>query len=308
MSFEGKTGQIERYYAPTKWGETAAELQQAYAGGEEARLQMARSLAQKIFDHPDCQKANTRPDQRSFFLEHGRITPKSFLLVHGFTASPYEMRELGQVLFDQGCNVTGVRLSGHGTNTEDFARYGALDWKNDVRSGLAIASLIGEKVLVIGESMGGCLSSILTANFPEFVHQLILCAPCFRLVNRIAPLADFKLVRRILPTNNMGLQFEWQRDYWYEIIPTSSIVQLLKVIREARTVGPKITSPTLVIQAENDLVAHPRGSVRFFQTLSQLKPAQKKLILFLNGHHNLTVDLNPLKEQVFRWVREFIGD
>jgi hypothetical protein len=31
------------------------------------------------------------------------------------------------------------------------------------------------------------------------------------------------------------------------------------------------------------------------------------LIFFEKGHHNLTVDLNPQKNQVIKWISEFSG-
>ena len=42
------------------------------------------------------------------------------LLIHGFTASPQEMRGLGVHLAEQGYSVLGIRLFGHGTQENDM--------------------------------------------------------------------------------------------------------------------------------------------------------------------------------------------
>lgn len=149
-------------------------------GGDRDRLKFALLLAETEYNHPECEKAGTKPDQRSFCFHHQKITETSFLLIHGFTACPFEMREMGEVLYRQGYNVFGVRLAGHGTTVNDFARYGATDWKNSAKQGLAISSLPGRRVIVIGESMGGVLTVILGRDFPDLISKLILCAPAFR--------------------------------------------------------------------------------------------------------------------------------
>jgi carboxylesterase len=301
-----KDQRTERRFDPEKWGEDAGRFQQALDGGDTSRLQLARSLAREMYDHPECLAANTRADQRSFCFEDGRITPKAVVLIHGFTACPYEMRELGQRLFELGINTVGVRLSGHGTSGADIGKYSGTDWKKDVQKGLAIASLLGHETMVIGESMGGALAAILTADFPELVQKLVLCAPCLQIANRFAPMAKLKLVQKFLPQNDMGVRYEWQRDYWYEFIPTTSVARLIEIAQEGRAAGGGITSPTLIIQAENDRVVNPKGAIRFFNTLTKIDPFAKKLRFFPNGHHNLTIDLNPQKNQVFQWIEEWI--
>lgn len=284
-----------------------AKYQAAFDGGDQARLELAISLADTAYHDPECERAGTRPDQRSFCLHHQRITPQSFLLIHGFTACPYEMRELGEVLYRQGHNVFGVRLAGHGTTVDDFARAGATDWKKSAEEGLAISWLLGNQVVVIGESMGGALAAILGRDFPDRLAKLVLCAPAFRFVNRMAVLAQWGPVRKLIPQNDMGIKYDWQRPYWYGVIPTSAVAELVKVAEEGRRTGPEIKVPTLIIHAVNDRIIKHQGSKVFYRSLSGLAADQKRLILFPNGHHNLTIDLNPRKVEVFEWINEFIG-
>lgn len=288
------------------WHQWDANYQAAVAGGDQSRLELALSLADTEYHHPECEQAGTGPDQRSFCFHHQKITSKSFLLIHGFTACPYEMRELGEELYRQGHNVYGVRLAGHGTTVADFAKAGASDWKKSAQQGLEISSLLGERVIVIGESMGGTLAAILGRDFPDLIVKLVLCAPAFKFVNRMAPLARFSLVRKLIPQNDMEIQYEWQLPYWYGMIPTSAVYELIKVAQEGWWAGPELKAPTLIIHALDDRIIRHQGSKRFFQTLSGLSATDKQLILFPNGHHNLTIDLNPRKAEVFKWINDFI--
>lgn len=294
-------------FESSKWYGAAAELQQAYENGEAARIKLALSLADTEYHHPECEQVKSQPDQRSFCFQHNKITDQSILLIHGWTCCPFEMRELGEILYQKGYNVVGPRLPGHGTKVADFAKYGQKEWEATAQKGLGIAALLGHEVIVIGESMGGALAAILAGTFPNLVRRIILCAPCFKTKDPMAELAGFKLLRLFIPKVDMKLQYDWQRKYWYNLVPTTAVAELVKVARKGRRVGPKIIAPILLIQAENDLLVNTNGAKRFFQTLTKIDPTQKRLVLFPNGHHNLTIELNPEKKQVFKWIEECIG-
>ncbi len=289
-----------------EWFKLGDEFEAAIAGGDQARLELALSLAEAEYNHPECVRAGTKAKQRSFCFHHQKITAKSFLLIHGFTACPYEMRELGENLYGQGHNVFGVRLAGHGTSVSDFAKTKALDWKKSVKQGIGISSLLGRRVIVIGESMGGALAAILGRDFPGLIEKLILCAPAFQFVNRMAPLTRWGLVRKFIPQNDMGIQYDWQRPYWYGVIPTSAVAELVKVAGEGQKAGPEIKAPTQILHALDDRIIRHQGSKIFYRSLSGLAADDKQLILFPKGHHNLTIDLNPRKAEVFEWINDFI--
>ncbi len=282
-----------------------ASVLEALTGDDHDRLQLAHALADSEYHHPECEKAGTRPEQRSFCFSNGRITDRSFLLIHGWTACPYEMRELGEALHQKGYNVVGTRLAGHGTMVADFERSGRNDWMASAQKGLGTAALLGREVVVIGESMGGALAALLAKDYPRLVQRLILCAPCFEIANPLARFTRSRLVRFFLPRHDFGPQPEWMRGYWYQAIPTIGVAELVRVADLARRVGPLIQAPTLILQADNDAMVNPAGARRFLDSMTGLAAVQKHLILFPGGHHNLTVALNPRKTEVFDWIFNF---
>ena len=57
------------------------------------------------------------------------------LLIHGWTSSPQEMRDLGKHLAGQGHTVLGLRLPGHATRPADLKRMRWRDWLAAVEDG-----------------------------------------------------------------------------------------------------------------------------------------------------------------------------
>jgi carboxylesterase len=289
--------------------EMVDRYREAWSAGTAARLELAVELAAAEYRHPDCEAAESTEKQRSFCLSHQQLTTQSLLLIHGFTACPFEMRELGEYLYRQGSNVFGVRLAGHGTKVADFARTTWRDWFDSVRHGLAIAALLGRETVVIGESMGGALAILLAREFPSTVAKLILCAPCLRIKDFRAELTFLPLVQKLISRQDMGKVPDGLDIYWYRFIPTTAVAQLATVARQARRAGPEISASTLLIQAENDQMVNPGGAWKFFSSLTKLTGEHKKLFRFGGGHHNLTLDFNPRKDLVFSWISRFIkGD
>jgi carboxylesterase len=296
----------QQFFETNKWHGDAAKYQSVIEGDDSERLKLAFSLVNEGYHHLECESVNATDEQRSFCFHHNKVTDVAILAIHGWTACPFEMREMGQHLFQQDCNVFGVRLAGHGTEVKDFARYGQQDWERSTQKGLAIATLLGRKVIIVGESMGGALAAILAATFPELVDKIILCAPSLRIADRKAEYSRFRLLRLFMPTVDFGDLPDWQKRYWYSKIPTTGVAELLKVARKARRLGPSISSPILIIQATNDQMVNPKGALQFYHTLMKFQQTEKQLIFFEKGHHNLTVDLNPQKNQVIKWISEFI--
>ncbi|HOJ77933.1 MAG TPA: alpha/beta fold hydrolase [Bacillota bacterium] len=283
------------------------QYQQAKAEGGGACFDLALKLAAAEYHHPECEAVAASDLKRSFCFHHNQRADTAVLLIHGWTGCPFEMNELGQYLYQKGSNVFGVRLAGHGTNVQDFAKYGREDWKASVVDGLKIVSLLGEQVIVVGESMGASLATLIAVEYSALIAKLVLCAPCFRIRDWKAEFATFKLVQRLIPEVDFGESPEQVRGYWYSKVPIGGVAELIRVVRQARKTGSKIKTPILVIQSLTDKMVKPEGAVAYYRSLKQLSESEKHLKIFEDGHHNLTSVLNPHKDDVFRWIGEFIS-
>ena len=98
-----------------------------------------------------------------FFIPGGRT---GCLVVHGFTASPQEVRRLGEHLASQGYTVLGPRLSGHATEVRDLRRARWQDWLHSVQDGYHMLRHQVDQIILVGLSLGGVLSLILASQKP----------------------------------------------------------------------------------------------------------------------------------------------
>ncbi|MGC4406978.1 alpha/beta fold hydrolase [Rhizobium rosettiformans] len=86
-------------------------------------------------------------------------TPVSVIYVHGFSASPAEVRPLpDRVAQALGANLFLTRLTGHGLDDPDALGLATIDdWAADVGEALAIGKRLGDRVVVVSTSTGASL-------------------------------------------------------------------------------------------------------------------------------------------------------
>ncbi|MEK7584595.1 MAG: alpha/beta fold hydrolase, partial [Patescibacteria group bacterium] len=110
--------------------------------------------------HPVKEKA------RPFTHRHANSNSIA-ILIHGFTGSPYDMRELADFLHNQGIDVMAVRLAGHGTNIEDLMAMNYEDWVLSVDATVREAEKEDKRIFLIGYSFGANLALELASRNPK---------------------------------------------------------------------------------------------------------------------------------------------
>lgn len=198
------------------------------------------------------QEGVTDPDNLPFFLEPNITTLGAVLLVHGFTASPWEMRTAASSLRQSGFACLTIRLPGHGTSAEDLAGKTMEMWQEEVRHGIQLLKEHYPRVYGMGMSSGGLL--LLDPAARGELHGLALLSPYLSLGHWLAPLSG--LLRFLIRYQHRELSAEATRHY-YADRPVAGIYQLRRVIRRAKQLLPNVKVPTLVLSAQGDqTIAH----------------------------------------------------
>lgn len=202
--------------------------------------------------------ARAQPNS-SFELLQKESSRPAVLMVHGFTDSPYYMKDLARYFYEKGYNVIAPRLKGHGTIPQDLHDVKLADWRDDVANGYRRAREISSQVLLLGYSTGGGL----VVDFHQRTglgEALILFAPAIKLKN---PLARFTCNETL--RNSFG---EWIDDreednpVKYRKMSLKASCEVWKLTQDIRN-QPHIRVPVFNVVTEYDDFVSSTDAIEF---------------------------------------------
>lgn len=237
-----------------------------------------------------------RPGNEPFILEGGKEV--CVLLAHGFTASPWEVRELAEYLNSKGLTVYGVLLAGHGTSKEHMAATRWEDWYKSVEDGYLELSGSCDKIFVGGISTGGSLSIYLSTKHDT--SGIISLASIIYPRNDKAGYASIVKYFKRFFKNRIE---EDEKPFYYSERPTASIAELMQFTNILKKEIGKASAPIVIMQYNNDSTADPKSSEYIYKNIGSGK---KELVWFDGSKHVLTTGDD--KEQVFERVYSFITE
>jgi esterase/lipase len=226
---------------------------------------MTLRAQQRLVASFEKERAIPEPDRS--FLRVKEDARGAVLLIHGVGTGPGDLRELANVLFDQGYNVYVLRLPDYGTPGHTISE---VSWESAMYQTQQCFRLLsrGEgKVHVVGLGFGATLALHLART--EKPASLVLLAPAImakasmmqQLLVRLK-LHHFKFVHRFLG---------WNAD-------------LMEGMERARSQVGRLRVPIYAAQCEDDDRASPL-SVRFLQRKS--KHQASRFQVFPTGGHEI---------------------
>jgi carboxylesterase len=240
-----------------------------------------------------------REENLPFLLQPSRPARAGVLLVHGFTASPWEMRLFGEALAAEGYLAFGVRLPGHGTTAEDLAHRRYEEWLAAVERGYALLVERGLRCYGVGMSTGALLLLALAAKRP--LQGLALLSP---FLNMRHPLATTTVLLRFFRRFQHREVAESLTDYYYDRRPVNGIYQLCRLTRKIRKILPALRVPALVISSAGDRTVKPESARELFR---QLGSRHKEYHCFgPEVPHILTTPENPRWRETLRLTLDFL--
>jgi len=218
----------------------------------------------------------------SFYLKGA--SDKSVLLVHGLTGSPAEMKFIGKQLHRRGFTVYAPMLAGHGADVETLTRTRYEDWLESLRAGLHRLKQETREVYAAGICVGGGLALYLAHlepamlsgvavyaaaldydgwNQPKWsrlarhLRGMLIHVPAIRKV-RFEETPPFGIKSGRIRTALMkeGAGIEGALPYF----PAVSLYENYRLNHVLKKALPATTTPTLLIHAREDDVAHPRNA------------------------------------------------
>lgn len=196
---------------------------------------------------------------------HGGVTPRAFVLLHGFTNCPQQFVRVAEDLYAAGHNVIVPRYPYHGLDpmATDIRLLTAEQLAATAAEAVDIACGLGEDVTVVGLSLGGVLTTWLSMHHSH-VDEAIVIAPALGTV-AVTPRRTPVTIGALRTLPNF---FRWWDSRLKEAVPgpghvyprlaSRAFAQLLRlshiVVREASARLPSAAKVTLILNPADDQV------------------------------------------------------
>ncbi len=221
---------------------------------------------------------------------HPSRTPVALVYLHGFSASPGESGDQPERLAKAlAANAFVARLPGHGLEDE-FALQGTTpeDWLRSAREALAIGLSIGERVVVVGTSLGASLACVLAGEYPDHVAAVVAWSL------GVQAHCPEELDRRCTQTEALRdkrRRSRAQQRYWSSAVHPDGYRALRRLFDEhmSPALAARVRAPFFLAyyyrdEQHQDPTASVPAMLAFFGALGT-RPALKREQAFANGAH-----------------------
>jgi len=210
------------------------------------------------------------------------------LLVHGYSGSPAEVRELGERLNkDKAYTILGVLLPGHGTDPHALEHIKWEDWYLAVQAGVKKLKKTCQKVVVIGMSMGSLLT-LVAASELSVNAIVVMSTPIYLYDWRIHFLWLAQRLNWALPKGGKRVVDADERyNVSYDCLPLWGVRETWKLISYCKKhVLQKVKVPTLIIQSKNEHTVRPLSAVFIYKKIAS---KIKKIFYLDDSRHVVTL-------------------
>lgn len=218
------------------------------------------------------------------------------LLLHGYSATPYSMHELANILIQEQYSVIAPMISGHGTTVADFENSTWQTWQDSAIKAYHTLKNHCDHVYVVGLSMGGALALNIAAREPDIEH-LFLLGPAVYPPWHLVALQYIQtpchwLGFKSLPCKGGSFLNPHAHDYQYPTIPVSTLNNLYLLMQHTQTQLVQVTAPTTLFWGQHDKVV-PIKNGQYL--LDQLSSTSTNLISLQHSAHVLPLDMDRKK-------------
>lgn len=232
-----------------------------------------------------------------------------WLLIHGYTSTPDEMRGLAEGIhaeFDE--LVIVPRLKGSGEIPSHIVNLSLDDWHEQVSEEYVKLNNRCEKVNILGFSFGGVLATRLSEE--NDVNNIYLISPhifakykpyrIFKLETYLDIFSDSLVYVKKNKVGQINSEEGLNKHIAYWNMPLQPIKNSSSFIEDTKKSVGEIDRPILIQQSENDETSDIKSSVYIFENVASEK---KEIVIFEKSNHILQEDYD--KEEVIENIVKF---
>jgi carboxylesterase len=236
-----------------------------------------------------------KADLKNELLLPGNTT--GCLLIHGYTSTPEEIKELGEKLNIEGYTVLNVTLPGGGKSQVTY-----LDWIKSVEEGYEKLRRSCRKIYFIGHSMGALLALYMAEKY--VFSKIVLLSPPLMMKNKTVNFAF--VLKHFRKYSNLKPKKEIDRKDGFSVSADKIALESLDQFNMLKSIVKlnlsKIEEPMLVIYSDNDQIVDER-SIKVIEKAVHSKDI-KKVYLKESTHNSIAKsEKGIISEEVLQFLR-----
>jgi carboxylesterase len=243
--------------------------------------------------------ARVSESAQPFYAGDARV---GVLFCHGFTGSPWSLREWAGFTADAGYRVALPRLPGHGTSWQELNQTTWRDWYAAVERSFRDLRANCDVVFIAGLSMGSALALRLAEKHPDQVAGLVLVNPAVLGAPKMLAVPLLQHVLTSTKAIGSDLANLEVAELAYERTPLRATGSMMKMWVDVRACLDLVNCPLLVFRSAVDHVV-PAASTAF--VLSHVSSDEITERVLQRSYHVATMDFD--KEQIFRESLSFFA-
>ncbi|MGE3142187.1 MAG: alpha/beta hydrolase [Hyphomonadaceae bacterium] len=232
------------------------------------------------------------------------------LLIHGLTGAPGEMKYLARKLNRAGFAINCPQLAGHGADLKTLLTTTWADWLDSLHQGVEALRKENDTISVAGICVGGALGLLLTEHHPDIAAAAVYSMTFYydgwnmkrwyvASAHLLWHVADLPLLRSLSFSEPypFGLKDEKLREAAakpganlipgaLDRLPMGSMYQMHRLGAHLERMGPRLSTPTLILHAQEDDMSDPRNAFRLRDALGG--PTHVRLLK--DSYHMIHVD------------------
>ena len=239
--------------------------------------------------------------------EFNKESSTGVYIIHGFTNSTYEVKELAIFLSKKGFYTRADNLPGHATNPEDCNKFLYTDWIEFVEQGLAEMSNKCDNLYVIGISMGSLLAMNLCSIFP--INGAVFASIAIKFQDQFGVRILTPLLHKIIRFRKKGYSYPKKtrlnmKFLGYKVWPMSAVNQMRKLTNFIKPKLKLIKCPSLLIHSNADMLCLKENLNYVYNNISSKK---KEKLFVNNASHNLflhSLDQSIIFEKILHHIKK----
>lgn len=222
---------------------------------------------------------------------------KAVVLLHGLTATPWEVKPLAKYLAARNITVYAPVLPGHASTLDELEGTKWQSWLKVANESYTNLSKQYKKVFVGGVSLGGDLALLIAAR-QNTTGVISIASPIWLKEKRTQFLWLLKYFVKYSPREVKGDE----KLHYYEAFPTKAVDEMMEVVARTQSLIPLIEEPVLILQSRNDSRVEPRSAVFIEENLG----SEKKELFWVEGNEHVVVKEgnDAVLEKIYNFISE----